>query len=93
VVDAAQRVVVPDEVLVRRLPTDELMLLHLRSERYFGLNGTGARMWEALTTTERIGQAVTVLQGEFDVSLDELQADLDELIGDLVSRGLLELYG
>lgn len=93
VVDGSWRVVVPTEVLVRRLPTDELMLLDMRSEQYFGLNASAARMWEALTSAERIDDAVAVLEGTYTVPPQALRADVEELIDELMQRNLLELHG
>jgi len=87
---ATDRVVVPDGVLTRELD-DEMILLNLDSESYFGLDTIGAAMWNALVSTDSVGNAAVLLTEEFDVERDRLEADLASLIASLVDRGLLEL--
>jgi len=48
-VELTMRAVVPAHVLIRHLD-GESVLLNLESERYFGLDATGTRMWELATT-------------------------------------------
>ena len=52
-IEATKRVVVPPHVLIRYLD-GESVLLNLESERYFGLDATGTRMWELVTTEPSI---------------------------------------
>ena len=52
----ADRVVVPKHVLVRHLE-GESVLLNLDTERYFGLDVTGTRMWALITTMPNIDAA------------------------------------
>ncbi len=47
VVDFASRVAAPRHVLVRALDR-ESVLLNLETERYFGLDEVGTRMWQLL---------------------------------------------
>jgi hypothetical protein len=60
-VELAMRAVVPAHVLIRRLD-GESVLLNLKSERYFGLDATGTRMWELATTQPCIALALAKLQ-------------------------------
>ena len=85
-----KRAVVPPHVLVRHLD-GESVLLNLESERYFGLDATGTRMWELVTTQPSIGLAYEELLEEFDVEPEALRNDLTELVSGLVENGLLEL--
>ena len=55
-VELTMRAVVPAHVLIRRLD-GESVLLNLDSERYFGLDATGTRMWELVTSHPSIGSA------------------------------------
>ena len=81
----------PDpQVLIQRLPEGEAVLLHMGSEIYFGLNPTGARMWEVLVESADREVALTELLAEFDVEESRLRADLERLITDLAGAGLLE---
>jgi len=77
-------------VLVRFLET-ESVLLNLDTERYFGLDETGTRMWQLVTTAPSIDAAYRELQQEFDVEPELLRLHLTELLGRLVDNGLLHI--
>ena len=85
------RVIVPDDVLMQRLPDDESVFLNLATEQYYGLDPTGTAMWAALTETGSVEAALDRLLGEFDVDREVLSRDLDALVERLVGRGLIEL--
>ncbi len=89
-VEFSNRVQVPPCVLVRRLD-GELVLLNLQTERYFGLDAMGSRMWEAATGSPTIAAAYEKLLEEFEVDADVLRNHLDELLSGLVENGLLAL--
>lgn len=84
------RVAVPPHVLVRFLD-DESVLLNLETERYFGLDDTGTRMWQLLTSLPNIDAVFQQLLAEYEVDPDELRKDLEELLSRLVSNGLLHV--
>jgi hypothetical protein len=81
----------PPDVLVQRLPEDELVLLDLASEEYFGLDESGTAMWLALTETGDVDRARVRLQQEFDVAPEVLQRDFDAFVSRLRDRGLLHV--
>jgi hypothetical protein len=85
-----RRVVVPAHVVVQEVE-GESVLLNLDSERYFGLDEVGTRMWEVLTATASVQAAYDALLAEYDVAPDVLQQDMTELIEQLVEHGLVEL--
>jgi hypothetical protein len=89
-VSFADRAKVPSHVLVRMLE-GESVLLNLETERYFGLDGTGTRMWQAVTAAENIDGAYQELLQEFDVEPELLRKNLTELLGRLLDNGLLEV--
>ena len=85
-----ERAAVPAHVLVRLLDR-ESVLLNLDTERYFGLDETGTRMWQLLTTLPTIDAAYHELLAEFDVAPELLRANLTELLERLVENGLLQV--
>ena len=87
------RVSVPSDVLMRELLDSESVILNLESERYFGLDEVGTRMWTVLTTSESIQATFEVLLAEYDVDAELLRQDLYELIEKLVEHGLVEVSG
>jgi len=69
----------------------ESVLLNLNSERYFGLDEVGTRMWAALAASASVQAAYEALLGEYDVEAELLRNNLQELIAKLVENGLLEV--
>lgn len=86
------RVFVPKHVLVRQIE-GESVLLNLQSERYFGLDEVGSRMWASLTTADSIQASYETLLGEYEVDAEQLRRNLEELIEKLIENGLVEVSG
>ena len=84
------RVVVPSHVLVRFLDK-ESVLLNIETERYFGLDETGTRMWQLVTAAPRIEVAYEQLLEEYDVQPELLRENLADLLTRLVENGLLQV--
>lgn len=84
------RVVVPPHVLVRHLD-GESVLLNLETERYFGLDATGTRMWELATSLPNIDSAFGKLLDEFEAEPELLRSHLAELLSQLIENGLLDV--
>ncbi len=78
------------DVLFREL-VDESVLLDLRSQRYYGLDEVGTRMWQLLAETGRFEAAVRGLLEEFEVEEGELLSDSRALVQGLAEAGLVEL--
>lgn len=86
----SDRVEVPKHVLVRFLEK-ESVFLNLGAEIYYGLDETGTRMWQVVTTAPNIDSAYRQLLSEFDVEAELLRQNLSELLGKLVDKGLLRI--
>jgi phosphoglycolate phosphatase-like HAD superfamily hydrolase len=84
----SDKVSVPSHVLVRFLDK-EAVLLNIETERYFGLDETGARMWQLATTEANIDAAYQALLSEYDVDAQTLREHLSELLEKLADNGLL----
>jgi hypothetical protein len=84
----SDKVNVPGHVLVRFLDK-EAVLLNIETERYFGLDETGARMWQLATTAANIDAAYQALLSEYDVDAQTLREHLSELLEKLADNGLL----
>ena len=84
------RVIVPQHVLVRFLDR-ESVLLNLETERYFGLDETGTRMWQTVTSAPTIDAAYSQLLAEFDVEPELLRSNFTDLLTRLADNGLLQL--
>jgi len=84
------RVALVADVVTRRLD-DELVLLNLDSEAYYGLDEVGTRMWEVLSSSPSVEAAFEQLLSEYDVDAASLRGDLEKLVDELVKNGLVEL--
>jgi len=78
------------DVVTRRLD-DELVLLDLGSENYFGLDAVGTRIWELLASAPSVQDAYDELLTEYAVDADTLRGDVEKLLNELVGHGLIEL--
>jgi hypothetical protein len=78
------------DVLISQIQ-GESVLLDVRSEKYFGLDDVGTRMWELLTAGGTVRQAYEALLAEYAVQPDQLQNDLEQLIEKLRSVGLIQV--
>ncbi|MEO5680632.1 MAG: PqqD family protein [Acidimicrobiales bacterium] len=83
-------ITVPAHVLVRELD-DEMVILSLQSEEYFGLDPVGARIWQLLASEATVQDAFDTMLREFEVDDTTLASDLDRLIHELSSRHLIEV--
>ena len=70
---------------------DEVIILGLDDSMYYGLSGAGARIWELLQTPRTIAEIVQTITEEFDADRERVAADLDTLLADLRSRGLIAI--
>ncbi len=86
-----KKVSVPEHVLFREIE-GELVILDLETERYFGLDDVGARMWAVLTGTGTGEKTLAVLGEEYDADPGTLRDDLVALMQQLVDRSLLILH-
>jgi hypothetical protein len=76
------RVEVSPDVLFQELE-GEAVLLNLKSERYFGLDDVGTRMWQLLAENGDVAAAHAQLLKEYDVDPARLQGDLAAFIARL----------
>jgi len=82
------RAIVASNVLIRFLD-QESVLLNLNTERYFGLDSVGTRMWQLVTSAATIEAAYFELIEEFDVDPETLRSHLSGLLDHLLENGLI----
>ena len=80
-----------DEVLSQEV-NGETVLLNLEGEAYFGLNEVGTRIWQLIQSEQTVAETLTTLSNEYDVSLDQLESDVDDLLLKLTEAGLVKLH-
>ena len=70
---------------------EEAAILNMKNSVYYGLDPVGARIWQLLQQPRTIAEIRDVIAREYDVSAERAESDLRELIGKLLSEGLVEL--
>ncbi|MCI0421658.1 MAG: PqqD family protein [Acidobacteria bacterium] len=79
----------PDpEVICQRMGT-EIVLLHLRTDRFYELNHTAARLWELLSQKCDLALIHETLLSEFEVDPGQLANEIRALLASLKSEGLI----
>src|SRR5438445_12459927 len=68
---------------------DEVVLVHIRTDKIFVLNRTGARVWELLCESLDRSAIQGRLLAEFEVGEVQLAAEIDALLTALTEEGLI----
>jgi hypothetical protein len=71
----------------------EMIILHLGTGHYYGINGVGNRIWELIQQPIRVSEVRDKLCAEFDVEPARCEQDLLELLQQLASRSLIVVDG
>lgn len=69
----------------------EVIILGLDDSKYYGLTSVGARIWELLKSPRTIEDILTVITDEYEVDRQRAEADVNALLADLQSRGLVAI--
>jgi hypothetical protein len=79
----------PDPDVVARRLDDEIVLVNLRTNRIYSLNRTGGRFWDLLLEGHDLSKIEELMTQQFDVGAEELTAEVEALVGRLLSAGLV----
>ena len=88
--DLAFEARISPDVLFREL-VGEAVLLDLKSQRYFGLDEVGTRIWQLLDERRQTEAVLEAMLAEFDVEEGALRRDLAVFLHQLTDAGLIEL--
>lgn len=67
----------------------ETVLLELRADRYYRLNGTGARLWQALEQPATPRSLAALLSSEHGVDGERALTEVEAFLGGLAARDLI----
>lgn len=88
----------PDDMLSRRpgvmearISEDELVLLGVGSESYYGLDAIASDVWGRLEAPMRFADLVAALAAEYDAPPETIAADLGPTLSSLSEGGLIEI--
>jgi hypothetical protein len=80
----------PSRDVVSTRVGDEVVLVHLITERILALNCTAARLWELLCAGASWVDIKQLMLGEFDVTETQLAAELEGLLASLRTEQLID---
>ena len=86
--ELTDKVAIPTQVMARTVG-DETVILDLASGTYFGLDPVGARIWQLLGEGSTLAETCATMLEEYDVTLEQLQADVIRLASELAERKLI----
>jgi hypothetical protein len=69
----------------------EAVILHLKSGTYYGLNPVGASVWSLIQQPKTVAEIRDVLLSEYSVEPEICDRELQDLLNDLESAGLIEI--
>lgn len=85
-----QDILRPSEDAIARKVGGELVIMHLATGTYFGLNAVGARVWQLLEEAPcSLATLCHAIAEEFDAPADVIEADVTELASALARHDLI----
>jgi len=80
----------PDTIATR--VGEEIVLVHLKTDRIYVLNRTGTRLWELLLSDQcERTEILRRMLAEFDVAPAELERELDQWLASLTADSLIRV--
>lgn len=68
---------------------DEMILMSIEADSYFGLDPIASRIWELLEQPLDLDELVEKLMEEYEVDAETCREDVQALLEDLQGRGLI----
>ena len=85
-----QKFIVSETVFTQKID-EEMVLLDMESENYFGLDEVGTDIWQAMQEKETLKEVLEVLLEQYEVEAEVLERDLSEFVDKLVNSGLVKV--
>lgn len=75
--------------VIAREVGQETVLLDLESGTYFGLDGTGTRIWQLIEEGKSLSEVCDIMMSEYDVARDVIETDTIVLLAELEEKKLV----
>jgi hypothetical protein len=83
-----QRFEIAEDVLYQSVD-DEVVLLNLRNQKYYGLDCIGTRMWQLLLEYRSVATVVDCICDEYDADRIVVLRDVESMVQDFCAAGLV----
>ncbi len=70
---------------------DQIVLVHVGTDRIFELNPTAARIWDLITEGHNRGRIQELLLQEFLVSEESASEQIDQLLSSLLQENIISV--
>jgi len=70
---------------------DEVVLLSLETDKYYGMDPVSARVWSLLAQPQRLADICQQLQAEFEVEGETCEGDVLEFVRSLADAKLVQI--
>ena len=80
----------PTPHTVFRETDGEGIALNLETEQFYTMNEVGTRMWFLLQEKQSVSAVAAAIEAEYEISHEEVIADLESFLNDLQKNGLIE---
>ena len=80
---------IPDTLFAQEVD-EEMVILDTVSQEYFGLDETGAVIWQHLSEHGALQKTYEAMQEQYEVDDEQLEADICRFVQELVDAGLVE---
>jgi hypothetical protein len=70
---------------------DEVVILHMKNGTYYGLNAVGNSVWQLIQKPKTVADIESHILQNYDVTPEQCHQDLQELLEQLSSAGLVEI--
>lgn len=87
--DLFSRCLVPSPQALESAVGDEVVLLHLGNDTYYGLDPVGARIWTLLKERAALPAIRDRLAAEYAVGPETVEADMRRFLGELLDHGIV----
>lgn len=88
----AKKYVIPDHVLEEAVG-DDVVLLSLKRETFYSLNGTGFLLWQEIKQSQVADALIDRLVEVYRISREQARADVTAFLSDLEKMELIEASG
>lgn len=68
----------------------EIVALHIEKGQCYGLNGVASRIWSMLAEPRSLDEICETLTGEYEVDPETCRSEVETLLGELRSEGLIK---
>ena len=84
----SDKITIPVQVVARQVG-EETVILDLASGTYFGLDATGARIWQLMGEGKTLAEICEAMLAEYEVSREAIECDVLALAEDLCAKQLI----